>query len=271
MKFKIGFKGYEEEKNEDLQLAKLTESKPVKSVVQVRFPSQGRSFAYYNDQFDLQVGDIVFVEGKLEGVQGVVTEVSRTFKIKLSDYKRVISLADTRVEGTLYFGGSHMIAFDEDVIPFAKIRDWFLPPENEDDFAVGFDNEDGFFFDDFEDFDIRPEIAHRGADYYKANKVVYLSLCGEKGRAIVMGTKAYEVTFDMVDGEIGNLTCGCFCSYHCKHEFAVLLQLRETIQHIEKYYQDKFKKSNYFAAISRDALLSYAKDYGKKGNSILEK
>ena len=59
MKFKIGFKGYEEEKKEDLQLAKFTESRPVKSVVQVRFPSQGRSFAYYNDQFDLHVGDIV--------------------------------------------------------------------------------------------------------------------------------------------------------------------------------------------------------------------
>lgn len=101
MKFKIGFKGYEEEKKEDLQLAKFTESTPVKSVVQVQFPSKGRSLAYYNDKFDLHVGDIVFVDGKLEGIQGIVTEVSRSFKIKLSDYKRVIAVADTTVKGEL--------------------------------------------------------------------------------------------------------------------------------------------------------------------------
>ena len=61
MKYKIGFHGYEENNNEDLQVAEAVENKPVKSVVQVRFPSQGRSFAYYNDRFDLRVGDIVFV------------------------------------------------------------------------------------------------------------------------------------------------------------------------------------------------------------------
>ena len=105
MKFKIGFKGYEEEKKEDLQVAKFTESRPVKSVVQVQFPSKGRSLAYYNDKFDLHVGDIVFVDGKLEGIQGIVTEVSRSFKIKLSDYKRVIAVADTTVKGEFYLGG----------------------------------------------------------------------------------------------------------------------------------------------------------------------
>lgn len=97
MKFKIGFKCYEEEKKEDLQVAKIHESKPVKSVVQVRFPSKGRSLAYYNDKFDLRVGDIVFVDGKLEGFQGIVTEVSRSFKIKLSDYKRIIAVADPQL------------------------------------------------------------------------------------------------------------------------------------------------------------------------------
>ena len=96
MKFKIGFSGYEEEQQTAEQLAEMPgEMQPVKSVVQVRFPSQGRSYSYYNDRFDLHVGDIVFVEGKLEGVKGIVTELSRTFKIRLSDYKRVIAVADT--------------------------------------------------------------------------------------------------------------------------------------------------------------------------------
>lgn len=269
MKYKIGFHGYEEDNKEDLQVIVTVENKPVKSVVQVRFPSQGRSFAYYNDQFDLHKGDIVFVDGKLEGIQGVVTEVSRSFKIKLSDYKRVIAVADTTVKGELYFGGSHLIAFDKNVIPYEKIRGWFLPPEIDEEVAVGYDDE-SFFYEDIEDFKINPEIADRGFDYYNRNKVVYLCVEGATGRAIVVGSKPYEVSFDCDDGEISNITCGCFCSYHCKHEFAVLLQLRETLNKTEECYDDEYCESDFFAAISKNVLLSYAVDGEKSGKMKLE-
>ena len=268
MKYKIGFHGYEEEKKEDLQPLEIGENKPVKSVVQVQFPSQGRSFAYYNDRFDLLVGDIVFVEGKLEGVQGVVTEVSRSFKIKLSDYKRVIAVADTTVKGELYFGGSHLIAFDKNVIPYNKIRGWFLPPESDEEVAVGYDDE-GFFLDELGDFEIKPEIAKRGFDYYNHNKVVYISVDGTTGRAIVEGSRFYEVSFDYDDGGIRNITCDCFCSYHCKHEFAVLLQLRETLKIIEELYDDEYSQGDYFAAVSKSALMNYAVDRKEKGSIVL--
>ena len=268
MKYKIGFHGYEEEKKEDLQPLEIGENKPVKSVVQVRFPSQGRSFAYYNDRFDLHVGDIVFVEGKLEGVQGVVTEVSRSFKIKLSDYKRVISVADTTVKGELFFGGSHLIAFDKSVIPYEKVRGWFLPPESDEEVAVGYDDE-GFFLDELGDFEIKPEIAKRGFDYYNHNKVVYISVDGTTGRAIVEGSRFYEVSFDYDDGGIRNITCDCFCSYHCKHEFAALLQLRETLKIIEELYDDEYSQGDYFAAVSKSALMNYAVDRKEKGSIVL--
>ena len=269
MKYKIGFHGYEEEKKEDLQPLEIGENKPVKSIVQVRFPSQGRSYSYYNDRFDLHVGDIVFVEGKLEGVKGIVTELSRTFKIRLSDYKRVIAVADTEVKGRLYFGGSHLIAFDKDVIPYDKIRAWFLPPESEEEYAVGYDDE-SVHIDDPRAFGFRSEIAERGFDYYNRCKVVYISVDGESGRAIVEGSRAYELTFDYFAGEISNLTCGCFCSYHCKHEFAMLLQLRETLRMIEELYDDEYGESDYFAAISKSALLTYAMDREEKGSIVLE-
>ena len=268
MKYKIGFHGYEEEKKEDLQPLEIGENKPVKSIVQVRFPSQGRSFAYYNDRFDLLVGDIVFVEGKLEGVQGVVTEVSRSFKIKLSDYKRVIAVANTTVKGELYFGGSHLIAFDKNVIPYNKIRGWFLPPESDEEVAVGYDDE-SFFYEDIEDFKIKPEIADRGFDYYNRNKVVYISVEGATGRAIVEGSRFYEVSFDYDDGEIRNITCDCFCSYHCKHEFAALLQLRETLNKIEECYDDEYSQGDYFAAVSNSALMNYAVARKEKGSIVL--
>lgn len=268
MKYKIGFHGYEEEKKEDLQPLEIGENKPVKSIVQVRFPSQGRSFAYYNDRFDLLVGDIVFVEGKLEGVQGVVTELSRSFKIKLSDYKRVISVADTTVKGELFFGGSHLIAFDKSVIPYEKVRGWFLPPESDEEVAVGYDDE-GFFLDELGDFEIKPEIAKRGFDYYNHNKVVYISVDGTNGRAIVEGSRFYEVGFDYDNGEIRNVTCDCFCSYHCKHEFAMLLQLRETLNKIEECYDDEYSQGDYFAAVSNSALMNYAVDRKEKGSIVL--
>lgn len=270
MKFKIGFSGYEEEQQTAEQLAEMPgEMQPVKSVVQVRFPSQGRSYSYYNDRFDLHVGDIVFVEGKLEGVKGIVTELSRTFKIRLSDYKRVIAVADTEVKGRLYFGGSHLIAFDKDVIPYDKIRAWFLPPESEEEYAVGYDDE-SVHIDDPRAFGFRSEIAERGFDYYNRCKVVYISVDGESGRAIVEGSRAYELTFDYFAGEISNLTCRCFCSYHCKHEFAMLLQLRETLRMIEELYDDEYGESDYFAAISKSALLTYAMDREEKGSIVLE-
>ena len=268
MKYKIGFHGYEEEKKEDLQPLEIGENKPVKSIVQVRFPSQGRSFAYYNDRFDLLVGDIVFVEGKLEGVQGVVTEVSRSFKIKLSDYKRVISVADTTVKGELFFGGSHLIAFDKSVISYEKVRGWFLPPESDEEVAVGYDDE-GFFLDELGDFEIKPEIAKRGFDYYNHNKVVYISVDGTTGRAIVEGSRFYEVSFDCGNGGIRNITCDCFCSYHCKHEFAALLQLRETLKIIEDLYDDEYSQGDYFAAVSKSALMNYAVDRKEKGSIVL--
>ncbi|MDD6485277.1 MAG: hypothetical protein PUF72_12065 [Clostridiales bacterium] len=72
---------------------------PKKSVVRVYFPHRGMGWAYYNDSFDLKVGDFVYVEGKLEGYRGQVTEVNYAFKIKLSDYKKVIAVIDTNVKG----------------------------------------------------------------------------------------------------------------------------------------------------------------------------
>ena len=77
------------------------------------------TLSYYNDLFDLKVGDIVFVEGKLEGLCGRVVDVTYNFKIKLSDYKRVISVADTEVRGEFFFAGSHFITFDPTVLPYA--------------------------------------------------------------------------------------------------------------------------------------------------------
>ena len=111
MGYKIGFTMKSEEEKREPETC---EKQPAdtcecarKSVVQVTFDGYGKGLAYYNDRFDLRPGDLVFVDGKLEGKQGTVTAVNYNFKIKLSDYKRVISLVDTDVKGEFYMAGSY--------------------------------------------------------------------------------------------------------------------------------------------------------------------
>ena len=48
---------------------------------------------------------------------------------------------------------------------------------------------------------------------------------------------------------------------------AVLLQLKETLEHITKHYADLHSDSYYFAAVSRSAFFSFALD-GRESGSI---
>ncbi|MCD8007618.1 MAG: hypothetical protein LUF68_01530, partial [Clostridiales bacterium] len=110
MAFKIGFAA--EQPQEQLEAAYTPPQQtatPRRSVVQVMFPNRGTRLAYYNDQFDLHPGDIVFVDGKLEGQRGRVVEVNYNFKIKASDYKRVVAVADIEVHGQFHMAGSHFV------------------------------------------------------------------------------------------------------------------------------------------------------------------
>ena len=185
---------------------------------------------YYNDQFDLHRGDLVFVDGKLEGLRGRVVDVMYHFKIKLSDYKRVIAVADSKVSGTFQLAGSHFVTFDKDSLPFEKVVTWFCPPEKGgEEYVSGYDDKT-FDLENLEEMGVSAIIAERGRDYYMRNKVVYISVDENgKGRAIVEGTKPYIVEFDCENGLVSDLTCTCFCNYRCKHEFAAMLQLKETL------------------------------------------
>jgi uncharacterized Zn finger protein len=101
------------------------------------------------------------------------------------------------------------------------------------------------------------------------NRVRYISVDGTKGYAIVEGTEGYEVEFTYEDGQISHLICSCFCSYNCKHEFATLLQLRDTLDLIEKNYAAEYEKSGYFAAICKGTLFLYAVEGKESGRFAL--
>lgn len=262
---KIGFASdlFDKEKSDEQRYGGCSSQKAVRSVVRVYFPTRNTTLSYYNDAFDLHDGDIVFVEGKLEGLRGRVTDINYNFKIKISDYKRVIAVADTEVHGKFQQAGSHFVSFDKDAIPYEKIRGWFKAPTKEEDEYVSGSDDSGFLLNDLKGMGVSSEVAERGHDYYMRNKVVYLCLEGSRGCAIVEGTEAYELEFTYRVGEITGLTCSCFCSYPCKHEFAAMLQLKETLKLLEKNNHIP----NYFAAISKGVLFSMAID-GKEDGSF---
>ena len=225
-----------------------------KSVVQVYFPHRSASWAYYNDSFDLKVGDFVYVEGKLEGYRGQVTEVNYSFKIKLSDYKKVIAVVDTSVSGDFYLADSHVVSFDRGAIPYSKVISWFKAPTSDEDFVSGDDDTNRFPLDDLTKMKISHATAELGHEYYLDNRVAYIEIDGTHGHAVVEGRENYEIEFEYCDGEISNLKCSCFCGGACKHEFAAMLQLKETLELIAKNYENEY--NGYFAVISKRVFIN---------------
>lgn len=226
--------------------------------VQVEFPGRGMPLAYYNDRFDLKPGDKVYVDGKLAGLLGRVTEVNYNFKIRISDYKRVIAVADTTVHGRLYMAGSHFVTFDREVLPCSKVKAWFKAPAEDDGGYVSGSDDTAFPLDGFMGMDVSADVAERGHEYYVGNKVRYLRIDRTEGYAIVEGSENYEVEFTYRGGEISGLVCSCFCSYNCKHEFAAMLQLRETLELISGNYEEEYERTGYFAAIHKGTLFAFA-------------
>lgn len=241
---------------------------PRKSVVQVRFPGKGMALAYYNDQFDLKVGDRVYVDGKLEGQLGRVVGISYKFKIKVSEYKKVIAVCDTDVGGQLYLAGSHFITFDSAVLPVKQVSLWFKAPNKEEEEVVSSSDDTFFSLDDLSGMNITNAIAQRGHEYYMENRVQYICINGTNGYAIVEGNQSYAIEFEYRNGSINNLICDCPCCCSCKHEFAAMLQLRKTLELIEKHYPNEYARSDYFAAITKGAFFSFV-IAGKESGSFV--
>ena len=89
------------------------------------------------------------------------------------------------------------------------------------------------------------------------------------GYAIVEGSKPYELRFSYQDGLIRHLTCSCYCGIGCKHAFAAMLQLRETLEKIQANYAPQYAASGYFAAVHKGTLLSLALDSRETGSLTL--
>ncbi len=212
-------------------------SAPRRSLALIRFPEIQRAYSYYNDRFDLQPGDVVFVTGRLAGTQGVVESVNYKFKINLADYEKVVGAATVELHGEYQQVADKMLSYDVGAVSPDEFRSWVKAPVTEDDeekpeFVQG----EGYRFEleHFADDDeVDPVILRRAVDYCNDGLVRYLSVRNGIGTAFVEGSKWYEVNFRYQDGVVSDLYCEC--PYHalCKHNLAVLITLRGLLKKTE--------------------------------------
>ena len=239
MKNILGFGMREESAAENLAIPPKEEQGPVRSLVSVRFIRDGRAFTYYNDKFALSVGDRVFVSGKLAGQPGVVEQVTTRFKIKLSDYQRVIAKASGALHGSFASILDKMVSYDRDAMSPEDFRSWILPPagrdgdgceEQEDEIILG----EGYEFNlsDAESSDeVNPSVLERALDYCRSGKVAYLSVRDGIGTAFVEGSTWYEVNFRLCGSAMSGMYCDCPYPGLCKHLLAVALTIRALRAH----------------------------------------
>ena len=210
-----------------------------KSLVRVRFLDTYTCLTYYNDLFDLEVGDMVFVSGAFFGRKARVEEVSYPFKIKKKDYERVLSVADTELSGKFFWTERSVFAFDEHTLPYEKVRTWFFPPsEEEDEWEIAVEEGEKVSLSNLEKMKISPVIRERGEEYFEDDRVAYVEIRDGKIRAFVEGSKNYEVTARIDDGVVTELLCDCPYPGTCKHQYAILCYLRETKKEIDEVYGD---------------------------------
>lgn len=228
-----------------------TESLPVRSLVQVRFPGYSL-LTYYNDKYDLHVGDLVYVTGKLEGHIGKVETVSTKFRIRKSDYQKVLHRLDTEIHGEFMTANGFMVSKDTEALAPERFRAWVVPPdspenkhwdvdaetglrkgyietEDDDDLVVG----DGYELSLHgleQEPDVKQAILDRAKDYCSEKRVKYLHTKSGAVKAYVLGSTWYEVEFCRSDDAITGLYCDCPYPALCKHALAALLTIRDTMK-----------------------------------------
>ena len=88
------------------------------------------------------------------------------------------------------------------------------------------------------------QIIKRGEDYYKAGNVIQVIKNKNTFIAKVKGNNYYEVKIN-IDNDSKTLSCNCTCpcEFLCKHEYAVLLAIKNK-KYIEKELKEEIVKNN---------------------------
>lgn len=233
MKNILGFTAPAEAEEQTMipELVELTAEIPVKSLVQVRFVKRPMHLSYYNDKFDLKVGDFVRVTGALAEDVGVVTSVTTKFRIRARDYHRVVARLDLSLRGSFHREDKFMVAEGQNPLTPERIRSWFGPtvePDDEDECPDEILSGEGYTLDlkHPDPGEVSQSVMERGHIYYQEDRVKYLSVQNGVGCAFVEGGRWYQVDFCVDEnGALTELYCDCPYAGLCKHAVATAVAM----------------------------------------------
>lgn len=237
------------------------------TLVQVYFVAKDDAFLYLCEDIILHEGDHVYVSGKMKDTLGIVVDVRHQFKVRPSKYELVIAKVDTQLQGEFKIFNRLLLNFDRKSLGKEKISQWFFPPQGEEPYISTY-RPDSFSLDDLTQFPIEHARLERGLQYYKEQRVVYMCIDDRYGYAIVRGSEHYEVEFEYNNGIIEDISCSCYCDGHCKHEFAVLLELQYMLKIVEKEFKNEYIKNGYIAMIDKDVVWQMSVRWTNKGTII---
>ncbi len=234
------------------------------TLVQVYFVAKDDAFLYLCEDIILHEGDHVYVSGKMKDTLGIVVDVRHQFKVRPSKYERVIAKIDTQLQGEFKILNRLLLSFDRKNLGKEKISKWFFAPQGEEPFISTY-TPSSFPLDDLSQFPIQRERLERGIQYYKDQRVVYICLDDVYGYAIVQGSECYEIEFIYQNEMIEDISCGCYCDGHCKHEFALLLELKELVKALKTHFTKQYSVNTYVAAIDKDVLWHMSVRWARRG------
>ncbi len=226
--------------NDFIELVEKTqdENRKPKNLVQVEF-QDGLKLVYFSDLAEINVGDVVTVDGKMKGQVAEVTKVLSSFKKPKFDMQWITGVIDNDVTGKYFVSKEDVVSFETRLSAekfmniYAGTKYVANDPVGEDDIELDLnDLEKSELFED-------QGVKERGYEMYKNGYVCFISLKNGTGKAIVRSSNAhdwYEVDYRYYNGKITYLACDCPYFEGCKHGYAVLLKLRELLKKICKEY-----------------------------------
>ena len=128
---------------------------------------------------------------------------------------------------------------------------------------------------DFEEY-FSPGILERGKEYYRNHHVISLESIGNGSyEAEVEGSEIYTVFAELkADGEVLDLSCDCPYEWEefCKHEAAVLYQLREREEIVPSVEEPEQKQAlpEQLAACEKETLIAWMMEYAKENRGFLD-
>ena len=220
---------------------KENENRVPKNLVKVRFEDD-LSLIYFSDLPEIQVGDVVTVDGKMENKIAVVTKVLTSFKKPKFDMKWIVAKIDNDISGRYFKMEDDVVSLDN-TLTVDKFMNIYTGVNYKENIAVGEDDieldlekfEESELFDD-------ESVKLRGQSLYKNNYVSFISLNNGVGKAVVRSSNLndwYEIDFRYKNGIITYLACDCPYFENCKHIYAFLLKFRDFIKKFKKLYQSE--------------------------------